>query len=182
MRALLAERVEAGEPDEAACRAHWAAQPERWQSPVLYEAAHILFAAAPEDTEARARAKAAAADTLVLLQDRPERFAALARERSACSSAAQGGLLGQQRRGDLVGEIETFAMALEPGQICPAPIATRYGYHVLRLDRRAEPVALPYEAAAAQVRRELRARAWQAAVHDWLRALAAPARIAGVTL
>ncbi len=182
IRALLAARVAPAEPDEAACRAHWQARPDRWQSPVVYEAAHILFAAAAEDTPARDRAKQAATETLSLLADRPERFAALARERSACSSAAQGGLLGQQRRGDLVAEIETFVMALEPGQICPVPIGTRYGYHVLRLDRRADGVPLPYDAVAAAVKRDLAARDWQHAAAAWLHTLAAQARIEGVVL
>ena len=111
IRALLAERIVVPEPDEAACCAHWDAHRDRWQSPVVYEAAHILFAAAPGDAPARARAKQAATETLAILADHADRFAALARERSACSSGARGGLLGQQRRGDLVAEIETFVMA-----------------------------------------------------------------------
>lgn len=182
IRALLAARIAPPEPDEAACRAHWDAHRDRWQSPVVYEAAHILFAATPEDAPARARAKQAAAETLAILADHPERFAALARERSACSSGAQGGLLGQQRRGDLVAEIETFVLALEPGQICPVPIGTRYGYHVLRLDRRADGAILPYQAVAAAVQRDLAAREWQRTAAAWLRALAGRARIEGVAL
>ncbi|MGC8476660.1 MAG: peptidylprolyl isomerase [Acetobacteraceae bacterium] len=182
IRALLAEHVVVPEPDEATCRAHWQVHRNCWRSPVVYEAAHILFAAAPEDAAARAQAKQAATETLAILSAHPERFAALARARSACSSAAQGGLLGQQRRGDLVAEIETFVMALEPGALCPVPIATRYGYHVLRLDRRADGAPLPYEAAAAAVRRDLAAHAWQRATAAYLHALAARARIEGIRL
>ena len=182
IRALLAARIAVPEPDESACRAHWEAHPDRWHSPVVYEAAHILFAAAPGDAAAQARAKQAAGETLAVLAAHPDRFAALARARSDCSSGAQGGMLGQQRRGDLVAEIETFVMALEPGQICPVPIATRYGYHVLRLDRRADGARLPYDAVAAAVRQDLMARAWQRATAAYLRALAGQARIEGVAL
>ena len=182
IRALLAAHIVVPEPDDAACRAHWQAHRDRWHSPVVYEAAHILFAAAPEDAAGRAQAKQAATETLAMLAAHPDRFAALARTRSACSSGAQGGLLGQQRRGDLVAEIETFVMALEPGQICPVPIATRYGYHVLRLDRRADAAPLPYEAAAPMVRQDLMARAWQRATAGYLRTLAGRARIEGVAL
>jgi peptidyl-prolyl cis-trans isomerase C len=182
IRALLAERIAVPEPDAAACRAHWQAHRERWQSPVVYEAAHILFAAAPGDAPARAQAKQAASETLAILTAHPDRFATLARERSACSSGAQGGLLGQLRRGDLVAEIETFMMALEPGALCPVPIATRYGYHVLRLDRRADGVPLPYETVAAAVRQDLMARAWQRATAAYLHGLAARARIEGIRL
>ncbi len=182
IRALLAAHIVVSPPDEAACRAHWEAHRDRWHSPVVYEAAHILFAAAPEDAAGRTQAKQAATETLAILAAHPDRFAALARTRSACSSGAQGGLLGQQRRGDLVAEIETFVMALEPGRICPVPIATRYGYHVLRLDRRADAAPLPYEAAAPMVRQDLMARAWQRATAGYLRTLAGRARIEGVAL
>ena len=182
IRTLLAERIAVPASDEDTCRAHWDTHRDRWQSPVVYEAAHILFAAAPEDATVRAQTKQAAAETLAILAVHPDRFAALARARSDCPSGAQGGLLGQQRRGDLVAEIETFVMALEPGQICPVPIATRYGYHVLRLDRRADGTPLPYDAVAAAVRQDLMARAWQRATAAYLRALAGRVRIEGVTL
>jgi len=136
IQALLLREVSTPDADEATCRRYWSANAAKFRAPDLYEAAHILFPAAPDDEAARALAKRSAEETLSLLREDPTRFAALARERSACPSGASGGLLGQQTRGDLVPEIETFIFGLEAGQICPVPIATRYGFHVLRLDRR----------------------------------------------
>jgi peptidyl-prolyl cis-trans isomerase C len=179
---FLAREVTTPEADEETCRRYWTANPAKFRSPDVYEAAHILFAAAPEDESARKSAKTAAIETLALLQAEPERFAALARERSACPSGASGGLLGQQRRGDLVPEIETFVMALEEGEICPVPIATRYGYHLLRLDRLARGATLPFETAAPRIARELAARSWQRAVSQYLRILAGQAHIEGLAL
>jgi parvulin-like peptidyl-prolyl isomerase len=99
----------------------------------LLEAAHMLFPAAPDDAEATARAKQHAAAALTEVLAAPQRFSDLARELSACSSAAQG---GQITRGQTVPEFETFLFNLEPGQIWPVPVKTRFGHDVLRLDRR----------------------------------------------
>ncbi|ODU62423.1 MAG: hypothetical protein ABS99_00645 [Acetobacteraceae bacterium SCN 69-10] len=180
IQALLAREVVVPEADEATIRRYWQANRARFRAPDVYEAAHILFPAAPDDQAAQEAAKRAAAETLALLAERPERFGALARERSACSSRASGGLLGQQSRGDLVAEIETFIFNLEEGQICPVPIATRYGVHVLRLDRLVRGTDLPFEAVAPRIERQLAAQSWQRGVSQYLRILAGRARIEGV--
>jgi len=182
IRTLLARELRLPEPDDAACRRYHAANRARFRSPEVYEAAHILFPAAPDDTPARARAKQAAEVLLATLHSAPDRFADLAREHSACPSAANGGRLGQQTRGDLVPEIETFVMSLEEGQICPLPVMSRYGAHVLRLDHRAPATDLPYEAVADTVARHLATHAWQRAVSQYLRLLAGRARIEGIDL
>jgi peptidyl-prolyl cis-trans isomerase C len=182
IRALLARELRVPQPDEATCRRYHAANRARFRSPDVYEAAHILFPAAPDDRPARDRAKAAAEAVLMQLRDTPERFAELARAHSACASAADGGRLGQQSRGDLVPEIETFIMALEGGQICPVPVMSRYGAHVLRLDRRTAGADLPYEAVAERVARHLMTQSWQRAASQYLRLLVGRARIEGIDL
>lgn len=182
IRTLLAREVHTPEADDATCRRYFAANRKHFRSPDVYEAAHILFPAAPEDAAAHAEAKQAAEQTLAVLKEAPQRFAALARERSACPSAASGGLLGQQSRGDLVPEIETFIMALDEGQICPVPLTSRYGVHILRLDRRIAGADLPYEAVADTVSRHLATQSWQRAVSQYLRILVGRARIEGLEL
>jgi peptidyl-prolyl cis-trans isomerase C len=106
----------------------------------------------------------------------------LAQERSACPSAANGGKLGQQSGGDLVPEVETFLVALKPGQICPVPVVSRYGAHVLRLVRLERAVEMPFETARPFVERELATKSWQRAVSQYLRILAGRARIEGLAL
>lgn len=182
IRSLLARELHTPEPDDVTCRRWFAANRARFRSPDVYEAAHILFPASPEDEAAVARAKQAAQDTLATLARAPDRFAALARERSACPSGANGGLLGQQSRGDLVPELETFIMALDNGQICPVPVISRYGAHVLRLDRRIAGKDLPYEAIAETVAEHLATQTWQRAVSQYLQVLAGRARIEGVEM
>ncbi len=179
IRALIDAEVKPAEPGEDECQAHYLENPERFRSPDLLQAAHILFAAAPEDRAAMAKAKARAEAALGQLRDAPKRFAELARELSDCSSREHGGDLGQITRGSTIPEFETFLFALEPGQICPVPIRTRYGYHIARLDRRLEGRPLPYESVRTRISAYLCERAWRQAVHDFIGRLMARATVEG---
>jgi len=170
------------EADEATCRRYWTANRARFRTPDVYEAAHILFPAARDEEVARTAAQAAAEETLRELAVDARRFDALARTRSACSSAANGGRLGQLTRGNLVPEIETFVFALEDGQICPVPVMTRYGAHVLRLDRRAAGQELPFEAVSDRIARQLSAQSWQRAVSQYLNILAGRSCVEGIDI
>jgi peptidyl-prolyl cis-trans isomerase D len=61
-------------------------------------------------------------------------FADVAGRESADSvSRAQGGDLGETRRGAVLAEFERAALALRPGQVSE-PVMTQFGYHVIRLE------------------------------------------------
>lgn len=182
IRTLIAREVKTPEPDEASCRRFYEQNLKRFRSPDLFEAAHMLFPADPADADATARAKQQAVATLAEVLAAPQRFAELARERSACPSAAQGGSLGQISRGQTAPEFETFLYNLDPGQICPVPVRTRFGYHVLRLDRRIEGRQLPFEAVRERIAGYLREHVWRRAVSQYLQLLAGQAEIRGIEL
>jgi peptidyl-prolyl cis-trans isomerase C len=182
IRTLLAREVRTPEPDEATCRRFYEQNLKRFRSPDLFEAAHILFLADPEDADAGARAREQAKGVLREVLAAPERFADRARELSACPSAAQGGNLGQITRGQTVPELETFLYSLEPGQICPVPVRTRFGYHVLRLDRRIEGRQLPFEIVRERIEDYLREHVWRRAVSQYLQLLVGQAEIRGIEL
>ena len=182
IRALFAREIATPEADAATCRRYWAANRVRFRTPEVYEAAHMLFPAPPDDEPARAAAKRAAEEVLRKLAADARQFDALARSHSACPSAENGGRLGQLTRGDLVPEMETFVFALEEGQICPVPAMTRYGAHVLRLDRRAVGRELPFETIKDRIARQLTAQSWQRAVSQYLRLLAGRSRIEGIDI
>ncbi len=182
IEALLEHAITVPEADEATLRRWYDANRSRFRTKELWDASHILIAADPEDPDARAAAEGQAKELLAqVLADR-ESFEALARAHSVCPSGKDGGRLGQVTRGSLVPEVETFLSALEPGQICPVVVESRYGMHILWLHQRAEPRELPFEAVRGTVERYLRDASWRRAVHQFIAVLAARARIEGIDM
>ena len=182
MRGLIEREVTVPEPDDETCRRFYERNSARFRSPDIYEASHILFAAVPADGEAYARARDDAASALAELRERPERFAALAQAHSRCPSAAQGGNLGQISEGQTTPEFEQALTALEPGQLCSEPIATRYGFHVIRLDRKHAGRTLPYEVVTGRIADYLRESVRRRADAQYIARLITAARIEGIEL
>jgi peptidyl-prolyl cis-trans isomerase C len=182
IQALIARDVKTPRADVETCRRYYRTHLGRFRSPDLIEARHILFAASPDDAESVAAARAKAQNAIDLLKQRPDRFAELARELSACPSCKQGGNLGQLTRGSTVPELETFLFELEPGQLCPVPVRSRYGFHVLQLQHRVEGKTLPFEAVQAKVAEYLEERVWRQAVCQYIQLLIGASNITGIEL
>lgn len=182
IRQLLEEAVQPEVPDDTRLRAIWEAAPDRFRAPSLYEAAHILIPAEPDDLVVRAEARRQAEALAAELARDPRRFAELARTRSACSSAASGGVLSQLTSGDTVPEFEAAMAGMVEGTITPEPVATRYGFHLIRLDARAEGVVLPFEAVAPRLRAAEAKAAWVRASRAFVADLVARAQVEGVTM
>lgn len=177
--AVMERAISVPEPDEAACRRYFDKNRARFREPDCYEARHILLACAPDDFEGRDAAKAKAARLIAGLQANPDNFGALAIAYSACPSRNQGGSLGALARGDTVPEFETYVFSLGDGELCPLPVESRYGVHVIALDRKVLGRDLPYEAVHGQIAAFLRDRSFQTAARQYLMLLAGKARIEG---
>ncbi|MFN3513402.1 MAG: peptidylprolyl isomerase [Phenylobacterium sp.] len=182
VRAVLDQEVEVAPPTEAECRRVYEAERARFRTPALYEASHILVEARGADEAALAVARATAARLIEILNAGGRSFADLAREASDCSSAAMGGSLGQLKAGDLVPEVEDVLTAMQPGEVAPEPVLSRFGWHVLKLDRRVEGRDLPFELVHERIALHLESRAWTAAAARYVADLAAQARSQGVAL
>lgn len=122
----------------------------------------------------------AADKVLAELRDKPRRFAEMASRHSACSSKANGGVLGQLASGDTVPEFEAVLATMEEGGL--ALCESRYGLHVIRLDARARGEILPYEAVRPQLIEAHEKAAWLRASRDYVDGLVAAARIEGIDL
>ena len=179
IQAAIEREVDIPEPADAECRRYYDNNPTRFRSPDLVEAAHILLPAAPDDEAQRAKAEAQAGALIELLTRAPERFGEQARAHSACDSKNNDGRLGQLSRGDTVSEMETFLFNLEEGQLSPVPVKTRYGIHVVRVDKRLPGRSLPYEAVADKVADYLKEASWRRAFRQYVELLAGDARISG---
>lgn len=182
IRLLLEREVRTPTADEAVCRRYYDNHLGRFRSLDLFEPAHILFKVRREDVVAYDKAVVRAEAVLVELKEHPDRFDSLARSLSDCPSAAEGGRLGQVVRGDTTPEFETFLLATQPGQICPIPVRTRYGVHILRLDRKIEGERLPFEAVRGRIAAYLEERTWRRAVAQYIALMAGQAHIAGFDL
>ncbi len=182
MRALVEREVTVPEPDDATCRRFYENNRNRFRSPDIYEASHILFATLPADKAAHAQARADADAVLATLQENPDSFATLAQAYSRCPSAAQGGNLGQITAGQTTPEFEQALFALEPGQLCAEPVATRYGFHVIRLERKHEGRTLPFELVADRIADYLRESVRRQADAQYIARLVSAAKIEGIEL
>ncbi len=180
---LLEREVRVPDADDEACRRYYESNPGRFRSPDIFEASHILFPAPPGDEPARAAAREAAAATLAELERDPEAFGRLAKERSADSATAeQGGALGQITRGQTTPEFEACLCSLRPGETCREPVETRFGFHVIRLDRESRGRPLSYGMVRERVAGYLCERAWSLAVRQYMQTLVGKASIEGIEL
>lgn len=179
---LLRRELKLPIPDAEAHRRYYENNRQKYKAQDLFEASHILYLAPREDEVARTAARAAAARALALVSEYPDRFAAIAKAESRCASAGEGGHLGQIAAGETAPEIDTFLHNLEDGQLCPVPIETDYGIHVLRLHRRIPGKQFSFEEVEPAIARELQAAVWRRAVSGYITLLAGDAQVCGVQI
>ncbi len=182
IRGLIEREAKVPEPDRETCRRYYEQNRRRFRSPDIYEAAHILIAAPAGNAEAHAQAREQASGMLADIRENPARFSEFADEFSACPSGAHGGNLGQITPGQTTPEFERALEILEPGSFSSEPVATRYGFHIIRLDRKIEGRELPFETVAPRIADYLRESVRRRAVAQFIARLAERAEIAGVEL
>jgi peptidyl-prolyl cis-trans isomerase C len=177
---LLAREVSTPEPTEEECRRYYDGHPQEFRSGDLVYVRHILFQVTPSVPipEIRARAE----QTLNELLRGPEQFDAVAREMSNCPSGRQGGNLGQIGRGDTVLEFEKALFRLGPTGLLRELVKTRYGFHIVAIDRRIPGKTLPFEMTHRQIADRLRSRVGEKALQQYISVLAGQAEIRGVDL
>jgi peptidyl-prolyl cis-trans isomerase C len=182
IRGLIAREVRVPEPDDEACRRYYDRNLNRFRSRDIYEASHILVAARRDDRNAFAAAHERAQALLAMLACEPGRFAELAAAHSACPSASAGGNLGQLTAGDTTPEFEQALLGLEPGETTNAPVETRYGLHIIRLDRCIPGRGLPFALVRERIAGYLGEQAHRLGAAQFIARLAARAAISGVDL
>lgn len=182
VRSLLDRELVPAEPDETECRRYYEGQRDRFRTPQLFEAAHILIESETDDPAGWAAAEAQARRLAGEIgQSRPA-FVQAARTRSTCPSAQQDGSLGQVRRGELAPPVQAALEDTPEGTNRAEPVRSRFGWHLLRLERRIAGRDLPYEVVSDRIRDTLEARAWAVAAGNYVASLAAAAKVEGVEL
>src|SRR5690606_10486335 len=182
IRSLLERRGEPAKAGEDECTRYYDSCVDRFRTPDLYEASHILIEPDGDEPAAWARAEAEARAIAAEIGDDPETFAAAAREFSKCPTAHQGGSLGQVRRGELAPEVQEALEALAEGKTGREPVRSRFGWHVIRLQRRIAGHTLPFEIVRDRIADMLDARSWTMSAARYAAELARSADIQGVLI
>src|SRR5215469_12303653 len=175
---LLQQEVATTEPNTAECRRYYEAHRQEFTSDELVAARHILFQVTPRVHVAALRARAEL--TMAKLASEPQRFATLAAELSNCPSGRHGGNLGQLGRGDTVPEFEQALFNGNYTGIYPQLVKTRFGFHILCVDRREPGRTLPFELVQGQILDRLTKRMTAGALARYVRQLAASAAVSGI--
>ena len=177
---LLEKEVATPEPGDEECRRYYDAHPAEFASGELAFARHILFQVTPGAPVPAIRAKAEL--TLAELAKDASKFEPLARELSNCPSGQQGGNLGQLGRGETVPEFEQALFNGTYTGIYPRLVKTRFGFHVLAVDRREPGRKVPFDAAREKIAQRLRERVMHRALQQYVSILAGQAEVQGVDL
>jgi peptidyl-prolyl cis-trans isomerase C len=182
VRALVEPEVRLPVPTETELRRYYDANRSKFRSPEIVEARHILIAASANDATAFAAARQKATKLAAVLAVDATSFGALARAHSDCASAGEGGLLDQLTPGETTPEFAAAIAELAAGETTRTPVETRYGFHLIRLERRIEGKILPFEAVSSRLRDYLTERARRTATAQYLARLVSAAAIVGIDI
>lgn len=180
IRGLVDAVVKTPEPDDAECRRVYEANTSRFRSANIAEVRHILIAAAPDDVAVRAEARAHAGRLIHEIARQPKLFAELAAIHSKCPSAETGGNLGQISDGQTVPEFERALESAPVGEVAPFPVETRYGLHVVFVDRRIQGAQLPFDIVRPQIASWLTERSRHIGIRAFISDLVRSAKIEGL--
>jgi peptidyl-prolyl cis-trans isomerase C len=153
------DRVMEQAPDadyEALAHESYLANPEAWQSEEMVDVTHLLISSENKSAD---EALELAASLRARLEENPAEFDALVEEYSEDPSKhLNQGRFPRMKRGEMVAPFEEVAFALANEGEISQPVATTYGYHLIRLNRKMPRQLLPFEQvrekAIEQVRKE----------------------------
>jgi parvulin-like peptidyl-prolyl isomerase len=107
---------------------YYDANKEEFVEDATVNARHILVADEAAAKDAISKLKPLKGDTL------KNKFAEIAKEKSTCASAAEGGNLGYFTKEQMVAEFSNKAFSMKKGDITTEPVKTQFGYHVIYVE------------------------------------------------
>ncbi len=179
IESLLEQEISVPDADPETCRRYYENNKSQFFTSPLFEVSHILYMAPLDNQEARSEALLKAQSALAKIKFSPDLFGSIAQEESACSSAKEGGRLGQISRGQTMPAFETALFAMKAGDLSAAPVATEVGYHIIKVHECAQGQQLPFENAAEWIARDLHQKSWNRAFHQYIQLLAGRCKISG---
>ncbi len=163
---------------EDECLRFYQQNKQKFTTSPLVELRHILLAVSPDDVNERLRMKDVADAMITTIQGAPESFNELVTQHSACPSKAMGGNLGQVSQGQTVPEFERQIFKAEAGLI-NYPIESRYGFHIVLIERKIEGTALPFDYVQDKVSEYLNEKVKRKTIAQYIQQLIKAADIKG---
>ncbi|MFZ0612314.1 MAG: SurA N-terminal domain-containing protein [Desulfobacterales bacterium] len=145
------ERVSLTEDD---LRAYYDNTPDEFHTPKTVEARHILIKVDPQADEKTVEETRQRALAVLKLAREGKEFAELAKEYSEGPTAPNGGYLGAFRKDAMVKPFADQAFAMTAGDISE-PVRTRFGWHVIKVEKVNEEGTVSFDAAREDIRRKL---------------------------
>ncbi len=182
LRALIEREVVVPNADEGACRRYYDANIRRFRSPDLFEAAHILFVAAPMTSPPETRPESRRWHWSASWHGNPPVSPLQPPRTRPARRRSRAANLGQVSTGQTVPEFEMALRGMVPGLVHPEPVESRYGLHVVRLDRRIDGEVLPFDLVRDRIADYLDEAVRRRAQQQYVSILAGRAQVAGVDL
>lgn len=139
----MGEALKGIEVTEEEVKAYYDANAQQFTKGATVNAKHILT-----DSEEKCAA------ILESIVKEEKTFEDAAKESSTCPSGAKGGDLGEFGRGQMVKEFEDVAFDAEIGHVV-GPVKTQFGYHLIKVEKKNEASAVPFEEVKEQIRAQL---------------------------
>ena len=111
---------------------------DKFVSQESIHARHILVKAEKDANEITNALKSLKGEALKI------KFIALAKEKSTGPSGPKGGDLGSFPKGKMVPAFEKAVWSLKEGEITTSAVKTQFGYHIIYLEKKNQPEAIPY--------------------------------------
>lgn len=178
IQALLDEEVVIPSADEVSCLKYFEQNPSRFTTTPLLSVSHILLACPPEDDKGRIESRDIAKGLIKELQGKPQLFAKLAAAHSKCPSSKTQGSLGQISKGQTVPEFERQLFNCSEGLV-NTPIESRYGIHIVKIDKRVEGKPLEYSMVSNRINTYLNEKVRRKTIAQYIQELISAANIKG---
>ncbi len=133
---------------------YYETNPEEFITPKTVEARHILIKNSENDTPEKVEANRTRALEIQKKAEQGEDFAELARKYSEGPSKDSGGFLGAFRKQDMVKPFADKAFSMKLNEISD-PVKTRFGWHILKLEKINEETTTPFEEASEKIREKI---------------------------
>jgi parvulin-like peptidyl-prolyl isomerase len=106
-----------------------------------------------------------------------EKFVVLAKSKSTGPSGPKGGDLGTFAKEQMVPEFSKAVWALNDGTVTLEAVKTQFGYHVIYLEKKNAPIALPYDAVKEKIILSLKQKQFAVKIAEVAKELKSKAKI-----